>query len=110
MHVNDVQLALVIARLVEIRDGGGGSPPASSLGGVGGIGGFGGGGFGARRFGGGFGGGLGGGLGGGGGDGSAGVTAAAAHKSIGGASRKLLRDELLPMFDGESDVHKGRNK
>lgn len=111
MHVNDPQLAFVIARLVEIRDGGGASPatrPSGSLGGLGGMGGFagggGGGGFGARGFGGGFHGGSSGG-GGGGGD-EDGVNAAAAHKSIGGASRKLLRDEFLPMFDGESDVSK----
>ncbi|CAN0436377.1 unnamed protein product, partial [Ectocarpus sp. 8 AP-2014] len=32
----------------------------------------------------------------------AGGDAAAAYKSIGGASRKLLRDELLPVFDGET--------
>lgn len=115
MHVNDPQLAFVIARLVEIRDGGGASPAAGksgslgSLGGMSGFAGGGGGGFGARGFGGGFYGGLGGGGGGSGGD-EAGVNAAAAHKSIGGASRKLLRDEFLPMFDGESDVSKARNK
>ena len=110
MHVNDPQLAFVIARLVEIRDGGGASPatrPSGSLGGLGGMGGFagGGGGFGARGFGGGFHGGpSGGGV--AGGDDEGGVNAAAAHKSIGGASRKLLRDEFLPMFDGENDVSK----
>ncbi|CAM9742835.1 unnamed protein product [Ectocarpus sp. 8 AP-2014] len=32
----------------------------------------------------------------------AGGDAAAAYESIGGASRKLLRDELLPVFDGET--------
>lgn len=115
MHVNDPQLAFVIARLVEIRDGGGASPAARTpgpLGGLGGMGGFasggGGGGFGAAR---GFGGGFHGGPGGGGSGGDEdGVNAAAAHKSIGGASRKLLRDEFLPIFDGESDVPKGRNR
>eukprot|EP00752_Nemacystus_decipiens_P003935 g3603.t1 len=112
MHVNDPQLAFVIARLVEIRDGGGATPaarPSGSLGGFGGMGGFagggGGGGFGVRGFGGGF---HGGGGGGGGGGDEDGVNASAAHKSIGGASRKLLRDEFLPMFDGESDVSKAK--
>lgn len=110
MHVNDPQLAFVIARLVEIRDGGSPARPSGSLGALGGLGGFaarggGGGGFGARAFGGGFHGGPGG----SGGDEDA-VNSAAAHKSIGGASRKLLRDEFLPMFDGESDVSKARNK
>ncbi|CAM9704470.1 unnamed protein product, partial [Ectocarpus fasciculatus] len=114
MHVKDLQLALLIARLVEIRDGGGGavtSPRTTgSLGGFSGVGGYGGApGGGGGGFGGGFGlgsfgRGLNGGAGGGAGEGDdAGGDSAAAYRSIGGASRKLLRDELLPVFDGEAE-------
>ncbi|CAN0520706.1 unnamed protein product, partial [Ectocarpus sp. 12 AP-2014] len=54
--------------------------------------------------GGGFGRGLNGGGGAAAGEGDdAGGDAAAAYESIGGASRKLLRDELLPVFDGETE-------
>lgn len=112
MHVKDLQLALVIARLVEMRDGGGAPAPTRVVGSLGGMGGYGGGvgGFGGRgrgSFGAGF---HGGGGGFGAGDDEVEVTAAAAHKSIGGASRKLLRDELLPVFDGDSDASQARNR
>lgn len=108
MHVKDLQLALVIARLVEIRDGAGASVPSRAIGSLGGVGGYGGG-FGGRGRG-SFGAGFHGGGGVGAGDGEDEVTSAAAHKSLGGASRKLLRDELLPVFDGESDASQARNR
>ncbi|CAN0550357.1 unnamed protein product, partial [Ectocarpus sp. 12 AP-2014] len=57
MHVKDLQLALLIARLVEIRDGGGAVTfprTTGSLGGFSGVGGYGGAPGGGAGFGGGF--------------------------------------------------------
>lgn len=103
MHVKDLQLAFLVSRLIEARDGAGSSPTTmlTSTGGLGSGGGFGLGGLGGGGFGGGFGS-----VGRGGRDNEDKVNVAAVHESIGGASRKLLRDEFLPTFDGECDVPK----
>lgn len=102
VHVKDLQLALLVTRLIEVRDAAPGTSTAvtgSRFGGGGllGRGGLGGG-FGAGR---GFGGGFGGG-GWGDGDEEPAPDANAAYASLGRASRKLIRAELLPMFDGEN--------
>lgn len=81
------------------------STGASSFGG----GGFGGGGGLLGRGGGGFGGGFSRGFGGGAGAGAGGDVepapdAGAACASLGGASRRLIREEFLPLFDGECYV------
>lgn len=105
--MKDIQLALTVVRLVEVRDAAG----AKGMGSIGGnrIGGFGGGG-GIGGFGGGmgsFGGGIGGFGGGGGGDGSdVEADAGAVYATIGGATRKVLHDEFLPTIDGEGEPSK----
>lgn len=104
--MKDIQLALTVVRLIEVRDAGGakgmGSVGGDRIGGFGGGGGIGGLGGGIGSFGGG--GGIGG-LGGGGGGESDDVEAdaGAIYATIGGATRKVLRDEFLPTFDGEGD-------
>lgn len=108
--MKDLQLALTVVRLVEVRDAGGGKG-MGSIGGNG-IGSFGGGGA-IRSFGGGGGGGIGGfggggigSFGGGGDESDVEADAGAVYATIGGATKKILRDEFLPTFDGESDLPK----
>lgn len=108
--MKDLQLCLVVARLIEVRDGTSASPaPAGrsgfggGFGGGGGLLGRGGGSFGGGgRFGDGFVGGFG--SNGGGRIGELAPDAGAAYASLGGACRKLLREEFLPKHDGEHDV------